>query len=64
MREVEADIEEGVDIVMIKPALSYLDVIAEAKKRFNIPVSAYSVFGANMQWSRLQLIKAGSRKIK
>ena len=45
MREVEADIEEGVDIVMIKPALSYLDLIAEAKKRFNIPVSAYSVSG-------------------
>jgi len=45
MREVEADIEEGVDIVMIKPALSYLDIIAEAKKRFNIPVSAYSVSG-------------------
>jgi len=45
MREVEADIEEGVDIVMIKPALSYLDLIAEAKKRFTIPVSAYSVSG-------------------
>jgi len=45
MREVEADIEEGVDIVMIKPALSYLDVIAEAKKKFNIPISAYSVSG-------------------
>jgi len=45
MREVEADVEEGVDIVMIKPALSYLDLIAEAKKRFNIPVSAYSVSG-------------------
>ena len=45
MREVEADIEEGVDIVMIKPALSYLDLIAEAKKKFNVPVSAYSVSG-------------------
>ena len=45
IREVEADINEGVDIVMIKPALSYLDVIAEAKKRFNVPVSAYSVSG-------------------
>jgi len=45
MREIEADVEEGVDIVMIKPALSYLDLIAEAKKRFNIPVSAYSVSG-------------------
>jgi len=45
IREVEADIEEGVDIVMIKPALSYLDLIAEAKKKFNVPVSAYSVSG-------------------
>ena len=45
LREVEADIEEGVDIVMIKPALSYLDLIAEAKKKFNVPVSAYSVSG-------------------
>ena len=45
MREVEADVEEGVDIVMIKPALAYLDLIAEAKKKFNVPVSAYSVSG-------------------
>ena len=45
MREVEADINEGVDIVMIKPALTYLDLIAETKRRFNIPVSAYSVSG-------------------
>ena len=45
MREVAADIEEGVDIVMIKPALSYLDLIAETKRRFNVPVSAYSVSG-------------------
>jgi len=45
IREVEADINEGVDIVMIKPALAYLDLIAETKRRFNIPVSAYSVSG-------------------
>ena len=45
MREVETDINEGVDIVMIKPALSYLDLIAETKRKFNIPVSAYSVSG-------------------
>jgi porphobilinogen synthase len=45
MREVEMDVNEGVDIVMIKPALAYLDIIAETKKRFNIPVSAYSVSG-------------------
>lgn len=45
MREVEMDVNEGVDIVMIKPALAYLDLIAETKKRFNVPVSAYSVSG-------------------
>ena len=45
MMEVESDINEGVDIVMIKPALSYLDLIAETRRRFNIPVAAYSVSG-------------------
>ena len=45
MREVETDINEGVDIVMIKPALTYLDLIAETKRKFNVPVSAYSVSG-------------------
>ncbi len=45
MMEVETDINEGVDIVMIKPALAYLDLIAETRRRFNVPVSAYSVSG-------------------
>jgi len=45
MREVEMDVNEGVDIVMIKPALAYLDLISETKRRFNVPVSAYSVSG-------------------
>ena len=45
MREIELDINEGVDIVMIKPALSYLDLISETRKRFNIPIAAYSVSG-------------------
>ncbi len=45
MREIEADINEGADIVMIKPALAYLDLIAEARKRFDIPVATYSVSG-------------------
>lgn len=45
MMEVETDVNEGVDIVMIKPALSYLDLIAETRKRFNLPVAAYSVSG-------------------
>jgi porphobilinogen synthase len=55
MMEVEADINEGVDIVMIKPALSYLDLIAETRKRFNLPVSAYSVSG------EYALVKAASQ---
>ncbi len=45
MREVETDIAEGVDIVMIKPALAYLDLIAMTRQKFNIPISAYSVSG-------------------
>ncbi len=54
MREVEMDINEGVDIVMIKPALAYLDLISETKRRFNVPVSAYSVSG------EYSLVKAAS----
>ena len=45
MREVETDVNEGVDIVMIKPALTYLDLISETRRRFNVPVAAYSVSG-------------------
>ena len=45
MREIEQDIEEGADIVMVKPALSYLDVIATAKKKFGYPMAAYNVSG-------------------
>jgi porphobilinogen synthase len=45
MREVEADIEEGADMIMVKPALPYLDVIAAARQRFDLPVAAYQVSG-------------------
>lgn len=45
MREVAYDIEEGADIVMIKPALSYLDIIQRTKDNFNIPIAAYNVSG-------------------
>ena len=55
MMEVEADINEGVDIVMIKPALAYLDLIAQTRRRFNIPVAAYSVSG------EYALVKAASQ---
>ena len=45
IREVELDIEEGADIVMVKPALSYLDVIRRVKDNFNAPIAAYNVSG-------------------
>lgn len=45
LREVELDIEEGADLVMVKPALAYLDVIKAVKERFDCPVSAYNVSG-------------------
>jgi porphobilinogen synthase len=45
IREVEQDIEEGADIVMVKPALTYLDVIARVKDRFAMPTAAYHVSG-------------------
>jgi porphobilinogen synthase len=45
LREVRLDIEEGADIVMVKPALSYLDVIARVKAEFGYPTAAYHVSG-------------------
>jgi porphobilinogen synthase len=45
MREIELDIEEGADMVMVKPAMPYLDVIAAARLRFDVPLAAYQVSG-------------------
>ena len=45
MREIELDLEEGADIIMVKPALPYLDVIAAARERFDAPLAAYQVSG-------------------
>jgi porphobilinogen synthase len=45
LREVELDIEEGADIIMVKPALSYLDVLCQVKQRCSVPVAAYNVSG-------------------
>jgi porphobilinogen synthase len=45
LREIEADIAEGADIVMVKPALAYLDVLARARRRFGLPLAAYNVSG-------------------
>ena len=56
MREIELDIEEGADIVMVKPALSYLDLIKEAHSRFDVPLAAYNVSG------EYAMIQAASEK--
>ncbi len=45
MREIELDIEEGADIIMIKPAMPYLDIIREARENFDHPIAAYQVSG-------------------
>lgn len=45
LREIAADIDEGADIIMVKPALAFLDVIKEAKLNFNMPICAYNVSG-------------------
>ena len=55
IREVTLDIEEGADIVMVKPALSYLDIISDLKSSFDIPIAAYNVSG------EYSLVKAAGR---
>ena len=55
MREIEADIEEGADIVMVKPALPNLDLIAGARERFELPLAAYNVSG------EYAMVKAAAR---
>jgi porphobilinogen synthase len=56
LREVALDIDEGADIVMVKPALSYLDIIRRVKDRFGMPVAAYNVSG------EFAMVKAASAK--
>lgn len=55
LREVQTDIEEGADIVMVKPALSYLDIIRRVKDKFQVPTAAYNVSG------EYSMIKAASK---
>lgn len=55
LREVALDIEEGADIVMVKPALSYLDIISDIRLNFDVPVAAYNVSG------EYSLVKAAAR---
>ncbi len=54
--EIALDIEEGADIVMVKPALAYLDVIYRAKQKFNHPLAAYNVSG------EYSMVKAAAMK--
>jgi porphobilinogen synthase len=56
LKEIALDIEEGADIVMVKPALAYLDVIAKARERFDTPIAAYNVSG------EYSMIKAAAEK--
>jgi porphobilinogen synthase len=51
MREISLDIKEGADMIMVKPAMPYLDVISEARRRFDVPLAAYQVSG---EYSMLQ----------
>jgi porphobilinogen synthase len=55
MREIALDLEEGADIVMVKPALAYLDVIREARRRFDAPIAAYNISG------EYAMVKAAAR---
>jgi len=56
LREIAADIDEGADIVMVKPALAYLDVVRRAKDRFGVPLAAYNVSG------EYSMVKAASER--
>lgn len=55
MKEALTDIEEGADIIMVKPAMSYLDMVSEISKAVNVPVAAYSVSG------EYAMVKAASK---
>jgi porphobilinogen synthase len=56
LREIELDVNEGADIIMIKPALAYLDIIHATKARFNVPIAAYNVSG------EYSMVKAAAQK--
>ena len=56
LREISLDIREGADMIMVKPALAYLDIIYRAKKRFQMPTAAYNVSG------EFSMIKAAARE--
>lgn len=55
LREIELDVDEGADMIMVKPALAYLDIIHAARSRFNLPIAAYNVSG------EYSMVKAAAR---
>jgi porphobilinogen synthase len=55
MREIALDIEEGADIIMVKPALAYLDIVSDVRDSFDVPVAAYNVSG------EYSLVKAAAK---
>jgi porphobilinogen synthase len=55
LREVKLDLEEGADMIMVKPALSYLDVIQRVREEFDVPLAAYNVSG------EYAMVKAAAR---
>jgi porphobilinogen synthase len=55
LREIALDVDEGADIIMVKPALAYLDIIHAARARFNLPIAAYNVSG------EYSMVKAAAR---
>jgi porphobilinogen synthase len=56
LREVELDLQEGADIIMVKPAMAYLDIVRRVKDRFGVPVAAYNVSG------EFAMVKAAAQK--
>jgi len=58
LREIKQDIDEGADIVMVKPALAYLDIIYRAKQKFNVPIAAYNVSG---EYSMIKKLSDGDK---
>jgi porphobilinogen synthase len=56
LREIELDIDEGADMIIVKPGLAYLDIVYRAKQKFNIPVVCYSVSG------EYSMLKAAAQK--
>lgn len=56
LKEMRMDLEEGADMLMVKPALSYLDIISDARENFEVPIAAYNVSG------EYSMVKAGAQK--